>query len=377
MSPAAPSSPKPRPSDRPWHLRFWDGMGTGTWLRVLARNRFAIDPSRIPMALIISGISTVNTVLWAAQQTMLQRRIDRTEIRQAPVFIVGHWRSGTTLLHEYLVLDPRHTYPTTYQCFAPNHFLLTDRFLPSLLKLLVPAHRPMDNMVAGMDRPQEDEFALCNMGLPSPYLKILFPRREPPYTEYLDFAGLARAEVERWKAGFLRFLKTITYRTPKRIVLKSPPHTARIGVLRELFPDARFIHLVRDPYVVFPSTLNLWRRLSEVEGLQHPPEHGMEGPVFETFNRMYAAFDRDRPAIPPGHFTEVRYEDLVKNPLAELERIYREIDLGEFDALRPALEAYVSSQAEYKTNRFQITPELRGEIDRHWGDFIRRYGYGG
>lgn len=367
--------PKPPSSDRPWHLKMWDGMGTGTWLRLLARNRFAVTPSRIPMSVTIGVFSPFNTVMGALQQAVLGRKIARTEITEAPLFIVGHWRSGTTLLHEYLVRDPRHTSPTTFQCFAPHHFLLTHRVLPPLLKLFVPNRRPMDNMEVGMSTPQEDEFALCNMGVPSPYLKIIFPRRDPPYTEYLDFAGLPREEIERWKASLLWFLKAVTCCEPKRIVLKSPPHTARIGVLREMFPDARFVHIVRNPYTIFPSTVNLWRRLAEVEGLQHPPEHGMEEHVFDTFNRMYAAFERDRPGIPPGHFAEVRYEELVQNPLSEVERIYHELDLGEFDAVRPALEAFVASQAEYRTNRFQISPELRARIDQHWGDFIRRYGY--
>jgi omega-hydroxy-beta-dihydromenaquinone-9 sulfotransferase len=362
-------------SNRFWHLRFWDGMRVLTWLRILARNRFDIDLLKIPGSLIISGMSIVNTGLWAAQQLLWGRRIDKTEIREAPVFILGHWRSGTTLLHEYLALDPQFTYPTTYQCFAPNHFLLTERFLPFLLKLLMPAYRPMDNMAAGFDHPQEDEFALCNMGLPSPYLYMLFPRRKPPHPEYLDLVGLSSVKLEQWKAGLLRFLKAITLRTPKRIVLKSPPHTARIRVLRELFPDARFIHIVRNPYVVFPSTLKLWQCLSEVEGLQHPPAHGLKNYVFETFNRMYTAFDHDRPAIPSGHFTEVRYEDLVMNPLTEIARIYQELKLGGFDTIRPALESSISKGAEYQTNQFQITPDLRAEIDRHWGYFIRRYGY--
>ena len=41
-------------------------------------------------------------------------------------------------------------------------------------------------------------------------------------------------------------------RSPKRIVLKSPAHTARVRVLLELFPKARFVHIIRDPVVHLP-----------------------------------------------------------------------------------------------------------------------------
>ena len=128
----------------------------------------------------------------------------------------------------------------------------------------------MDNMAAGWDRPQEDEFALCNIGARSPYLTIAFPNRPPQDQDYLDFRGVPTAEVERWKRAFLWFLKCLTLRNPKRIVLKFPGHTARIRTLLEMFPKAKFLHIVRNPYVLFPSTVNLWKRLYRDEGLQMP-----------------------------------------------------------------------------------------------------------
>src|SRR5262249_39256835 len=147
-------------------------------------------------------------------------RVWCTPIRQAPIFIVGHWRTGTTFLHELLVLDERHSFPTTYECMEPNHFLLTEGFFTRWLKFLLPAQRPMDNMKSGFDRPQEDEFALCMMGLPSPYLTIAFPNRGPQFQEYLDFEGVRPRALARWKKRFYGFLQRVTFRNPKRLVLK-------------------------------------------------------------------------------------------------------------------------------------------------------------
>jgi hypothetical protein len=361
--------------DRPWIPRFWDGMSIGGWFSLLLRNRFAIAPSCIAMAVLVSIVSVVNFVLWLIEVMLLGWKIQRTKIPEDPIFVIGHWRSGTTLLHEMLVLDRRHTFPDTYACFAPNHFLISGWLMRPCLRFLLPARRPMDNMPAGWDHPQEDEFALCNMGIRSPYLTLAFPNRPPQDQRYLDFRGVPAPSLNRWKGAFLWFLKRLTLRNPKRIVLKSPPHTARIRVLLEMFPKAKFVHIVRDPYVIFPSTVNLWKRLYRDQGLQVPAYEGLDEHVFTTFTRMYEAFERDRDLLGPGQFCEIRYEDLIADPVEQMRLIYDRLALGDFEAALPAIRQYLVGQSDYQTNRYQITPEIRTEITRRWGKFLKEYGY--
>jgi omega-hydroxy-beta-dihydromenaquinone-9 sulfotransferase len=327
------------------------------------------------MFLIVSPISLVNSLLAFSQNVILGRKIRRTEIKDDPIFVIGHWRSGTTLLHELLVLDPRHTYPNTYDCFAPSHFLVSAWLFRPLLGVLMPKQRPMDNMAAGWDCPQEDEFALCNLGMESPYLTIAFPNHAPQCQQYLDLAQVSEEARAQWKEGLRWLLKCITARRPGRVVLKSPPHTARIKTLLEMFPNARFVHIVRNPQVLFPSTLNLWKRLWRDEGLQVPHYQGLEEYVFETFNRMYAAFDRDRELLRPGQFCEVRYEDLVADPIEQMRTVYEQLALDGFDGVRPAFESYFSAKKDYKTNRYQSSPETQAEVKRRWGWYAERYGY--
>ena len=361
--------------DRPWIPRFWDGMCLLGWCRLLARNHFDITPRRIAMAVLIVGLSFINFLLWLIQVAIFGRRINRTKMETDPIFVIGHWRSGTTLLHELLVLDPRHTFADTYACFAPNHFLVSGWWMKPCLKFLLPARRPMDNMMAGWDHPQEDEFALCNMGVLSPYLTIVFPNRPPQYQEYFDFQGVPAADVDRWKQGMRWFLQCITLRNPKRIVLKSPPHTARVRALLEMFPKAKFVHIVRDPQVIFPSTVNLWKRLYRDQGLQVPRYKGLEEYVFQTFTRMYDTFERDRGLIGPGQFCEVRYEELVADPVEQMRLVYQRLELGDFESARPAIERYFAGQKDYKTNRYQTTPEQQAEVARRWGKYVEQYGY--
>jgi omega-hydroxy-beta-dihydromenaquinone-9 sulfotransferase len=361
--------------DRFWIPRFWDGMGMQGWFSLLAKNRFAFSPSCLAMAGIISSLSVVNSTLWLVETAIFGRRIKRTKIEQDPIFVIGHWRSGTTLLHELLIRDKRYTYPDTYACFAPTHFLASGWFIRPSLKMLMPSRRPIDNMAAGWDRPQEDEFALCNMGLPSPYLTITFPKHAPQCQEYLNMEGVPAADLERWRQGFMWFIKSLTLRNPKRIVLKSPAHTCRVRTLLEMFPKAKFVHIVRDPFVIFPSTVNLWKRLYQDEGLQMATNEHLDEHVMKTFERMYETFERDRSLLGPGQFCELRYEDLVADPLEQMRLIYERLELGEFEAARPAIEDYFAAQKDYKTNRYQITPERRAEIAARWSDYIQRYGY--
>jgi omega-hydroxy-beta-dihydromenaquinone-9 sulfotransferase len=366
----------PAGKKRVWAPRMWEGCDFFAWFRLLVRNRFAVHWSYLYIAVVVTFVSVFHTLLRFIQDALYGERIRRTPIRHPPLFILGHWRTGTTLLHELLILDERHGHPTTYECLAPNHFLLSEGVITRWLAFLMPSRRPMDNMAAGFDRPQEDEFALCMLGQPSPYLTIAFPNRPPQDQEYLDLEGVPPRALASWKQTFYRFLQQITVKDPRRLVLKSPPHTCRIKVLRELFPDALFVHIVRDPYVVFPSTVNLWKSLYRTHGLQPPTFAGLEEQVYQTFLRMHDRLEETRGLIDPKRFYELRYEDLVRDPVGQLRALYEHLGLAGFERVLPRLQSYLASVAGYETNRYQLSPEQRAEIARRWGRVIERYAYG-
>jgi omega-hydroxy-beta-dihydromenaquinone-9 sulfotransferase len=362
--------------DRFWYPRFWDGMGMRSWGRLLVKNRFDITPSRLAMAGIISGLSVMNAGFWGMQELFYGKKIRETKIEKDPIFIIGHWRSGTTLLHELFILNEQLTFPDTYACFGAPHFLFTGAWMPKLVGWMMPKQRPMDNVRMGFDRPQEDEFALCNLGANSPYLTLAFPNRPPQNSEYLTMEGLDDEDLQQWKSIFHWFVQCLTVQSGgKQVVLKSPPHTARIKTFLEMYPNARFVHIVRDPNVLFASTVNLWKRLRRDEGFQIPGNEGLEEYVLEMFKQMYAAFDRDRELVPEGRITEVRYEDLVQDQVGQMGRIYEEIGLDSFEEHRPALETFVESQKGYKTNNYDIDPEVKKMVREHWGFYQDRYGY--
>lgn len=361
--------------DRPWHLRAWSGIHFSAYCKILARNRFQISPTRIPMACMLTIISFCNSVLMVFSSIFFGERVRQTQLVDDPIFVLGHWRSGTTLLHELLCCDPRHTYPTTFTGFAANHFLLTEPLLKRLIRFALPDKRPMDNVRIGWDTPQEDEWALCNLGLPSPYFTILFPNRSPQFPEYRSLKTISEAQRKAWQNSLNGFLKSLTVRQSKRIVLKNPLHSYRVPALLEMYPNARFIHIVRDPYEVYASTMHTWRRMFTYQGLQVPRFEHLNEYVLENFEAMYRELPNDLRTIAQNRICELRYEDLLQDPVGQLKMIYQTLELGEFERAEPEIKKYASQMSEYRTNQHAMNLDLRDQISQRWSSFFVRYGY--
>ena len=361
---------------RTWAPRFWEGCDYFAWLRLLLSNRAAVEPPYWYIGGILSCTTFTNTVLKWLQHGLHGRGIARTVFAHPPIFVLGHWRTGTTLLHELLIQDPRYTSPSTLQCFEPCHFLLSERFFETAGKFLLPEKRPMDNMAAGWNRPQEDEFALALLGQPSTYTDFAFPKNPPLSPGSLDQSGLTDAQRRQWRRVFVKFLQSVQYRDPRRLVLKSPPHTARIPVLLELFPDAKFVHIKRDPYTLFSSTVNLWMSLAKRHGLQTPVETpALHAKVYREFRIISEAYERGKSMIPVGNLVEVRYEDFVQDLVGNTEAIYSGLNLGNWADAEPRLMEFANSQRNYETNKYTLSESQREEITRHWGDLIVQQGY--
>jgi LPS sulfotransferase NodH len=351
-------------------------MRPRAWWDLLKSGRFRVHPTRIPLATGVTIATLVNLFLGSLQQLIYRRRLAEAELHGPPVFVVGHWRSGTTLLHELMVLDERLSSPSTFQCFAPHHFLLSEWFFQRFARWLLPNKRPMDNMETGWDRPQEDEFALLALGLRSPYRRMAFPNQPAPDMEYLDFERVDADEIQTWLDSLRSFLVTVSVATGRPLVVKSPTHTGRIEWLAREFPDAKFIHITRDPCALFPSTCRLWRGLDEAQALQRPTHDKVEPYVIECLQRMYDSFHTGREKVSEHRLIDIRYEDLVKDPVATMQQIYETLRLSDFETVRPVLQQWVDSEhKEYKTNRHQLDESTEAMIRSSWHDYFLRYGY--
>jgi hypothetical protein len=226
----------------------------------------------------------------------------------------------------------------------------------------------MDAMRLGFETPQEDEFAPLLLTLRSLYLGITFPRREDHYGRYLTFEGVPRSEVEEWQSALLWFAKKITLKYGRRLLFKSPPHTARIRLLLELFPEARFVHVHRDPYRVFQSQRHYFDTATWYTYLQRPRVERIDEGILQRYTTLHDAFFADRQMIPDAHYCEVRFEELEAGPAAAVARIYDQLHLPGFDKVGSKLQSYVDSLADYRKNEYAPLDEAtRHVVAQRWG----------
>ena len=355
--------------------RFWHGMCFFAALRLLARNHFRVHPFRWGMVFTVLFCGMINSVLCLLQRCLHGKKIAAVSLDKPPIFIVGHWRSGTTYLHELMVRDKRFGYASTYDCFAPHHFVMTSWILPKIFWFLLPEKRPMDDMQIGFERPQEDDIALCGLDVPTPYFRLAFPNHPPPYNEFLNMEGVDQKDLDRFGWGMQKFVKSLTYAKKKPLILKSPPHTGQIGILSEIFPGAKFIHIVRDPRDLFPSTKRTWQSLDSSQAFQKPHHRDLDEYILRSLVMMYDGFERQRNTMDPRQICDVRYEDLVADPMGQIRRIYAELNLGDFENIRPAVEAYLEKQRGYRVNRHTLEPKIEQAIAVRWAGYCEKYGY--
>jgi LPS sulfotransferase NodH len=168
----------------------------------------------------------------------------------------------------------------------------------------------------------------------------------------------------------------MTWKYGRPLVLKSPPHTARIKLLLEMFPEARFVHIHRNPYVFFQSTKHLNWFAQPFYAFQRCDAQRMEARILRQYREMYDAFFEERGLIPRGHFHEVGFEALEADSLAQMRKLYEALDLPDFRHVEPVLRHYLDSIAGYKKNTWPELPaDVRARIAKEWRRCFEAWGY--
>lgn len=231
-------------------------LNLSAWRSVKTRHKDCAIPfcTDVKITLLGAWLSLIDALVNDISVTPSHNRSD-------PIFIVGHWRSGTTLLHELLGSTSSVVAPSTYACMNPQFFWHTERAMIRLFGTRS-IERPMDQMRISLASPQEDGFALLALGAVSPYECILFPKAFLRSMALSDPEKLSIPDRNRWDRTFVRFLALCQENHPhKRLLLKSPPHSFRIRHLARLYPNAASIRIVRHPEWVFQSPCHLWQNM--------------------------------------------------------------------------------------------------------------------
>jgi hypothetical protein len=346
------------------------------WVHLLKENRH-IDARFWGRALYVSLVSLFTGPMRVYQRMRYRSTFANVKIRRAPIFILGHWRSGTTHLHNLLCQDRRFGYVSALQVIAPDMFYVAGEPFKALLRMGTPKNRLIDNMSWSIDGPQEEEMALGNLSPYSLYHLWSFPKNAREYFDrYAIFKDVSSDVIETWKEKYLEVLKTATYNMRGRhLVIKNPANTGRIPILLDLFPHAKFIFLHRDPYEVFLSTRNLYKKALPHSQLQEISDEEINANILTFYKDLMQHYLNDRDLIPPRNLIEVGYRDLDKTPLPVMRRIYNSLNFWPYTRVRRRLRRYVDLLKDYQKNSYQISPVDIANVNRHWKFVFEEWGY--
>ncbi|MEG1936048.1 MAG: sulfotransferase [Rikenellaceae bacterium] len=298
-------------------------------------------------------------------------------IEQDPVFILGHWRSGTTMVHNLMSQDKQFGYCTTYQTVFPNIMLWGQPFFKKAMAIFMPKTRATDGVKLGVDLPQEEEFALSNM-MPYNFYRFWFlPKNMLEYSrKYLLFKDATQQEKDVFKAEFTRLIKLAMYNTGgKRFLSKNPPHTGRVKEILEMFPNAKFVFLMRDPYAVFASTSSFFNETIKPLKLQEITKKEIDDNILKIYTDLYQTYQSDKKLIPNGNLIEIKFEDFEADGLDAIKRVYESLSLDGYAESVPAFKAYLDKQKTFVKNVRKPSAELIEKVNSNWGDIITEWNY--
>ncbi len=344
--------------------------------KAVSKNRPVDNGFRLKYTL-SKSISALMSLTHPLENWRYKKRVEPLPIGDDPVFILGHWRSGTTFLHNVLAKDKQFGYNTTYQTIFTNAMVWGQPFFKSIMKTIMPDRRPTDNLELVPDQPQEEEFAFSNVMPVSFYNFWFFPKQTMEYcNKYLLFNDISDEEKAVFKSEFTRLIKTSLYNTGgKRFLSKNPPHTGRVKDLLEIFPNAKFIYLVRNPYTVFESTKDYFSNVIKPLMLQDFSDEELEQNILRIYRLMAEAYERDKQLIPEGNSYELRFEDFEKDAYNLTSDIYNRLSLDGFAEASAAIGEYIGKKKGHKKNKYAYAPSTIEKVNRHWDFALRQWNY--
>ncbi|MEN9556205.1 MAG: hypothetical protein RLZZ232_2491 [Planctomycetota bacterium] len=369
--PAAEVSADKVPKSR---VYLWHGLSVSGFVRLLSLKP-QLSWKYADRLLTTAFMSGFNSTMNGLESLIYGRRVQQVQIEHPPIFILGHWRSGTTMLHNLITLNPQLTFLNLYQCLFPGHFLLTEKLLAPLTEPLLPKKRPMDNVEVSWKSAQEDEVALAVHSLLSPYIMPAFQGRMEVYERFLDPRDMTESERSRWKDCLTTLIRKMALIKPGSVVMKSPTHTYRVPTLLEMFPNAKFIYIYRDPRAVYQSTIHL-RKMMFADNTLGPlrPDTWSEEAI-TLYEKSIRLYHESRHLIPAGNLCEVKFEDFEAAPRETLQQLHSTLGLPGWAEAEPLVTAEVSKFSGYRKNSYRMDAATREMLESRLKWVFDLYGY--
>ncbi|HQW26614.1 MAG TPA: sulfotransferase [Saprospiraceae bacterium] len=353
-------------------------IGTVPFIRFLKLvMTYGVYPGYYVRCLVAGIISLLSEPFRWLENILFTRKLSRTVLPVSPVFILGHWRSGTTLLHNAMAQDQQFAFINTFQSVFTNQFFGSRWLFKPLMKLLMPEKRPADNVLLSTEFPQEEGIALSNIDSFGFYNFFYFPRYwKSIYKKYISGESATPEELKAFGRRYKKLIaQSLLEYNRKQFISKFPPNTGSIRHLLDMFPQAKFVYIYRNPVLVFQSTVNFFETTHEALMLQPFSSAEFEEMVFELYEMIIKDYERLKSLIPADHLVEIRYEDFEADPLIGLRNIYERLELDGFEQSIPAFTDYFNSQKKFEKASHQFTPEEIERITSRWRFAMEMYGY--
>ncbi len=347
------------------------------WVQLLLRYGRHFDKRHIPRLIWMTLFILLTIPIRVFERVLFGWRVHRHQLSNPPVFIIGHWRSGTTNMHNLMLQDPQFASVNLLHCAIPSGFLTWEWLARWIMNRRLPKSRPMDAVPLGIDEPMSEDFALAGLTHMSHYLNYFFPRlADLTFQRTVLFDGVTEHDKEHWSRAYSFLLRKVSFASGgKRLLLKNPPNLGRVSTVLKLYPNAKFIHVYRNPYVVHASTMKLMDRFLENLSFQKYEMAEIEQFVSRRYAQIFERWFQERNLIPASQLIELRHEDIIARPMDVVADVYRKFELSNWSEMEPRLRAYTESLKDYRNNEYAFDPAYLQRINPFLGPIAEQLGY--
>lgn len=337
-----------------------------------------IDKEYLPKALSIATASFSTIPFRVFENVKFSKKIAELELDISPIFIIGHPRSGTTYFHDLMSRDSQLEYLENWQAMRGSEIFLSS---PKLAKHWADSNYPRKRISDGVmmlaNSPAEEEFPLANSSPYSFYTWFYFPKNmRKIFQEFVLFENTNKPIKQEWKKAYIQFIKKIILSTNgKKIILKNPINMARVNILLEIFPDAKFIYIYRNPYNIYASTSQLYKKMVQLFGLQNINETELEENIIFIYKKMMQKYLLDKNSIPPENLIEIKYENFIGNEIEYLKQVYTQFNLSGFEQAEAEFNQHIKSQINYQKNKYILDEKTIQKITEEWGFAFEKWQY--
>ena len=338
--------------------------------------RFHVEDNYKKIFRISKWLSRVISALSYFDDIRYQGLSGTIKIQKHPIYVLGHWRSGTTLLHNLMCSYKNTSYPTTYQTVFPNNMFFSKRLIKWILQQFLPERRLVDQAVMHVDYPQEEEFALGSETGFSFYYWLYFPGdRQVISDEYLTLPSDNQKRDQTFTRSYLRFIKRCMLNIGgEQYVAKNPPSMARIPFLICLFPQSRFVYIERNPYEVILSSFRFFKGFLRTVQLQDIDDESLWNFIIRTYKYLFEKYQQDKALIPSQNLVEIKYEHLISDTESVLNELHQKL----FPELEPdevKLKEHLGLHKDHKIKKYKFEDQYIERVNRELGDLITLQGY--